>query len=86
MADRPNFKKAPAADGKKQHFAGRIFSRIKEKMAGTQKKALVAAEYMDLKMNWQSYIRGRSRAPFRKNGEKEMLRRRTQMANGTHGL
>ena len=88
MDERPNFKKAPAADGKKQSFATRAVARLKQLIAVKRSKTLEDAKaFLTLQWAWQSRLRQMGgHAPQRKNGTKEMSRRVRQMAHGTHGL
>lgn len=88
MAERPNFKKAPAADGKKQSFAARAVTRLKQLITVKRSKSLEDAKaFLTLQTGWWSRLRQMGgHAPHRKNGTKEMSRRVRQMANGTHGL
>lgn len=58
--------------------AAALFGRTKQLIASLPKKARPSRR--------KERLAGHSRAPLRKNGEKEMARRRRQMANGTHGL
>lgn len=61
-------------------FAGAaaLFGRTKQMIASLPKEARPSRR--------KGKLAGHSRAPLRKNGEKEMTRRVRQMANGTHGL
>ena len=87
MADRPNFRRSPSSDSKKQSFASRVVTRMKELSTAKKSKMEEKAEAcLTLRMSWLSVLRKRSHAPSRMNGEREMSRRRRQMANGTHGL
>ena len=84
MADRPNFKQAPAADGKRVGFFGRMFEKVKAKLAG-HGSTLMPEDEKQRPSRRSRKMAGCSNAPLRKNGAKEMARRVRQMVAGTHG-